>query len=358
MTDSDNTVNPKVQPVDAKKNLLLHDGNAATISGYLYQFHLWCKRTGYYMHLFKSHAAPMGSGKMALDSVQAVKFITGADSTGVSYDFYEPSPPTPDKVIEVNDQYASGTRKAGYNPLAKMPEEFYGAYIVAPHHVEAEEALLLQALASIFGPADISGKDIEDSEGNGLEYLSKLRARATAADGQSRALVSTTHSKHVDSGIRGEIDELKFTEWLKTYHDNKRCLTENQQKGISDDSEIEMISMVAYKDPSTRLRWEDKTAVARPASFDAACDLLIGILRSRILSEKLDQLSNGQTAAAAEETGKSSGLDAALAKVKKLEAALAKKSGRDPTPGCTPTPTRPGSFATPPPGGSSCTATR
>ena len=32
MTDSDNTVNPKIQPVDAKKNLLLHDGNAATIS--------------------------------------------------------------------------------------------------------------------------------------------------------------------------------------------------------------------------------------------------------------------------------------------------------------------------------------
>ena len=110
MTDSDHTVNPKILPVDAKKNILRHDGNAATISGYLYQFHLWCKRTGYYMHLFKSHAAPMSGGKMALDSVQAVKFITGADSTGVSYDFYEPSPPTPAKVIEVNDQYASGTR--------------------------------------------------------------------------------------------------------------------------------------------------------------------------------------------------------------------------------------------------------
>ena len=40
MTNSDNTVNPKIQPVDAKKNILLHDGNAATISGYLYQFHL------------------------------------------------------------------------------------------------------------------------------------------------------------------------------------------------------------------------------------------------------------------------------------------------------------------------------
>ena len=44
------------------------------------------------MHLFKSHAAPMSGGKMALDSVQAVQFITGADTTGVSYDFYTPWP--------------------------------------------------------------------------------------------------------------------------------------------------------------------------------------------------------------------------------------------------------------------------
>ena len=73
----------------------------------------------------------MSGGKMALDSVQAVQFITGADTTGVDYDFYSPSPPTPAKVEEITDQFRLSTRKSDSVPIAKMPEEFYGAYIVA-----------------------------------------------------------------------------------------------------------------------------------------------------------------------------------------------------------------------------------
>ena len=69
-------------PVDVEGDPILWDGNPATLEGVLHETARYYKRRGYYQLLLDSGAVLLSTGKIALDSVQAVQFVGGLMSSG------------------------------------------------------------------------------------------------------------------------------------------------------------------------------------------------------------------------------------------------------------------------------------
>ena len=93
-TLSTNTVNSDILvPHDTDKDPLMWNGNDAHIEGLLIECGKYYKRVGIFQPFFAHRAVSLPSGKVAVDSLSAVSFITGIiDDDPKSFD--DPCPPT------------------------------------------------------------------------------------------------------------------------------------------------------------------------------------------------------------------------------------------------------------------------
>ena len=104
----------------------------------------------------------------------------------------------------------------------------------------------------MFGHAEQSEALLEAADGSGLELISLLRARGNAADPRDKALVAAQFTGIVRDGVRGELSLATFSTFLKSYKAARRNIAPKSRP--SDDAEVEMISVIAIKDPATRAR--------------------------------------------------------------------------------------------------------
>ena len=70
-------------PVDIDNNPIKFSGNPAHILGVLAEVKDWTTRTGRYKALIENGAVLLSGGALAVDSVQAVQFVTGVQKDPV-----------------------------------------------------------------------------------------------------------------------------------------------------------------------------------------------------------------------------------------------------------------------------------
>jgi hypothetical protein len=310
-TESSSSVKTDLTPVYLDGTVIEWDGNNALILPLLHEFGKWSKRTGKFQSLFAHRAANLPNGKIAVDSVQAAHFLLGSATDNRSFD--KPCPPTPARIKEYNDD-ALALGLTALATLTSVPDDLKASVVVAPHAVSNECSKLLVALTAIFGHADSSETLIDAADGDGLKLLQALRARGANADRKDRALVVAKLANVIRTGVSGELTSITFAAFLKSYKAHKRSVPKDSQSTV--EAEVEMISLIATKDPNTREIYDLKTAAAQPADLDAAADVLLSILRGRKRVEEIDEVTNGSGAAslAAELTGSLSGAQAAAAR--------------------------------------------
>lgn len=310
-TESSSSVKTELTPVYLDGTVIEWDGNNALILPLLHEFGKWSKRTGKFQSLFAHRAANLPNGKIAVDSVQAAHFLLGSATDNRSFD--KPCPPTPARIKEYNDD-ALALGLSALATLTSVPDDLKASVVVAPHAVDNECSKLLVALTAIFGHADSSETLIDAADGDGLKLLQALRARGANADRKDKALVVAKYANVIRNGVSGELTSITFAAFLKSYKAHKRSVPKDSQSTV--EAEVEMISLIATKDPNTREIYDLKTAAAPPADLDAAADVLLSILRGRKRVEEIDEVTNGSGAAslAAELTGSLSGAQAAAAR--------------------------------------------
>ena len=149
--------------------------NDATIDGTLYEVGRFYKRSGLFQSYFRHHAVALSNGKLAIDSINSVYFISGKINDG--HDFDNPCPPTVERLAAYNaEATAAGTPTA--KPLKKIPDEFIHSTVIAEHTVEAEGAKVLRSLAHVFGHG-------ETSDDYPMISLTKLTGAATSSSSPS-----------------------------------------------------------------------------------------------------------------------------------------------------------------------------
>ena len=76
--NSDRPQLPKHQPVNIDGTPITWKNNPALLEGALYEAAQFYKRTGFFEALIENGAVSLSNGKTAVDTIQAVKFVSGS----------------------------------------------------------------------------------------------------------------------------------------------------------------------------------------------------------------------------------------------------------------------------------------
>ena len=277
-------------PVTIDKEPIIFEDNDATIEGILYEVGRFYKRTGLFQMLFKHRAVPLSNGKLAVESVNTVWYTSGKITD--PRDFNDVCPPTTTRYANtVRVMTRAGSTVPPDLTDKGVPKQLEHSVILAPHHVEASSALLLKSLGYVFGSAESVENLFDDADGCGLKLLELLRDRATKASPRDKALIAATHARIVREGVSGENTLPGFKSFLKEYKKAKRNLPAAVRQ--TPEAEVEMINLVAAKDPASREIYELRAEAKPPTTLAEASDILLLILRGRVRAEQIDEVTTG-----------------------------------------------------------------
>ena len=165
-TQADSTI--YLQPVDIDKNPIILDGNPAHIEGIMFEVGKFYRRKGKFQQLFKNHAVLLSNGKLAVDSVNAVHFVSGLVKDPETYTFDFPCPPTTGRIQLYDDAADLASTPKFKAPSGSLPDFISNQFVVSSATVEAEDAKLFQSLIQIIEDSDWASELEEQCGGSGL----------------------------------------------------------------------------------------------------------------------------------------------------------------------------------------------
>ena len=189
-TSSDKTI----IPTDIDNEPIKFSGNPANSLGIAAELSQFFSRTGRFLPLIKDGAVLLGNSKLAIDSVQAVQFISGVTQDPVDYGFTRPCPDTVSR-IKAYDEARTAGGKSSFTPIGSLPDDFKDQYVVSKYKISHEDRQLMLCIANVFEDSDQKDQMIHDCAGSGrtlITMLIELDKESTPAD---RALVTTRSSR-------------------------------------------------------------------------------------------------------------------------------------------------------------------
>ena len=87
-------------PTDTDKEPIKWDDNDATLEGVLHEVKQYCIRKNLFAALFEHRAVALSNGKLAVDHINSLQFISGALAD--PHDFDDPCPPTVRRIASFN----------------------------------------------------------------------------------------------------------------------------------------------------------------------------------------------------------------------------------------------------------------
>ena len=145
-------------PADVDGDLIEWDGNDGHLNGILHEVGKYYERKTLFKPLFENRAVVVKGGKLAVDSIQAYKFIAGLDNDPRSYD--DPCPPTAKRITEYSAR-RTASAKPVFDPITKEPDSFSSGYIVSKYSVENELGRLLTSLTHVIKNANCASALID-----------------------------------------------------------------------------------------------------------------------------------------------------------------------------------------------------
>ena len=272
---------------------ITYDGNPAHVEGILHELSEWTARTGHYVTLLENNAVLLANGKMAVDSVAAVLFVSGEKDDGGTYSFHAPCPATSERIKKF-DAEAARTSSATFTAPSKMPDEHAGSFIPSKFQVQAEDLRFLNSLSQIIADSDLRSDLIKRSGRSGRAFLTEFRKEGAKATAGDKTLVVTNLESYALSGHVGALTLTSFNSFLKNFYKLQRATPPSSRKPEA--AIFEMIKMVAIKDPEYRKEFKQELAIQKPANVTALTTLVREMLRSDQVYDQLDELRSGTTA--------------------------------------------------------------
>ena len=308
-TDGDSTLSntiDKLVPVTSDGiPIIWTDDNDAHIEGLLHEVGKFYRRTGRFQYFFKHHAAALPNGKLAVEDLQSAYIMS--EKIKDDYSFEKPCPPTAQRVAT----YDTATKTIGSpfygkkaipTNLTEIPAELKDTTVLSEHAVELEDSKLLTSLTHVFGHSISSDELIDEADGSGYKLLTALRKRAANANTKDKALVAAQYARVIRDGVPSgtELTFKTLKDYIKEYKAIKRNVPPTSRQ--SDAAEVDMIDLIAVKDPSVREIYDIKRTATPPTNLDSAVGLLSSILRGRARCEEIDEV-NSATASPAKSLG-------------------------------------------------------
>ena len=165
-------------PVSIDNVPIKYDGNPAHVAGVALEVMRFYERMGHFKPLLKMGAVLLPSGKLAIDSIQAIPFITDAVKDPVTYGFMDPCPRT-DQRIHAYDDDADLNSTPKFKRIMTAPSGSLDSVIVSLFTVEKEETALLNSFLQVFDSSctDCANELVEQAKGEGREFIRLFKGR-------------------------------------------------------------------------------------------------------------------------------------------------------------------------------------
>ena len=96
---------PSDHPVDSDNNLIEWDDNNASLGGILHELDLYYQRTQIFIPLIEHNASQLSNGKLAVESLNCIPFITGEQNDPRS--FVNPCPAIAARITQYDARTGS-----------------------------------------------------------------------------------------------------------------------------------------------------------------------------------------------------------------------------------------------------------
>ena len=277
-------------PTDTDGIPIKWDGNPAYLEGALYEASEFYKRTGLFEALIADGAVALSNGKLAVDSLQAISLVSGVVTSPITHDFFNPCPPTPERIIAFDAAATAASSPKYAAPSGGIPAEISSTFITARYTVIKEDRAFYASLSSIVHDADILSTFCIKSNSSGRTLIPIMLAYAASANATEKALVTTELTNFVYKGLTGEINIETFNNHLKEYYIIVRRKPSANRP--TDEDTLEMLRNIMNKNPSTRELFELKCAVSARVTLEAMVTLIRTMLRVRKAAAQLDELTS------------------------------------------------------------------
>ena len=179
------------------------------VEGILHELSEWTARTGHYVTLLENNAVLLANGKMAVNSVAAVLFVSGEKDDGGKYNFHTPCPATSERIKKF-DAEAARTSSATFTAPSKMPDEHAGSFIPSKFQVQAEDLRFLNSLSQIIADSDLRSDLIKRSGRSGRAFLTEFRKEGAKATAGDKTLVVTNLYTNDAATVLDQLNEPRF----------------------------------------------------------------------------------------------------------------------------------------------------
>ena len=147
---------------------------------------------------------------------------------------------------------------------------------------------LFGCLIQIVTDSDKRTRLEDHSGGKGTILLGLLRAESLTATQKDKVLVNEESNAHILAGVRGELTLASFNDYFRTF--NKLQLYLPIAARASDDTTIQMIHAIVFKDPGVNTIFELKFANAPHMQIDATVSTVREVLRSRMVAQEIHDI--------------------------------------------------------------------
>jgi hypothetical protein len=275
MSDIIDTPLDRLQPVTIDNKPLKYNDNPATIPGIKAAFEDWSVRTGTHQTYFKHGMVLIASsGKLAVESVDAVKFYKGeySDPKGTKpRGLSNPAPSTPARIAAINAAIADPAKHIKIDPSTRINRD--DPFIYSPELCTQANRDVHKSWSFVLGTAESTKNALKASMGMGIALmglLDDLYAKCTEAD---KALVTTKHNALAAAGIIGELSLESFRMFTEQYDESKLTLHPAIRKAV-EMQELQMVNTHMQREPEMRTAYEYRTLINPPTSYADACEIV------------------------------------------------------------------------------------
>ena len=233
-----------------------------------------------------------------MDSVKCVSFVSGAVDDPVAYDFFNPCPPSTERIAKYDAaQLAAGGGSAHppYTVPTSLNPEQSQQFTVSKYSVSAGDHEFHASLLSICDDSDLQLQFTAQSKSNGRSLIKIMTDYGNTATATDRALVSSELANFITKGLAGELVLKSFNSHYKEYQRLVRQKPPATRPSAEDTCEY--LRNIMHKDPEQRKAFE-LLSLVKPVGDDV--ELLVAqireLLRTNKTAEELDQMtSSGDT---------------------------------------------------------------
>ena len=178
--------------------------NPAYLPGIRYELGEYYKRKGLFQPLLEHRAVSLSNGKIAVETVESIKFLSGLVSSA-PHSFDAPCPPSPQRIAEY-DAAAAIQRALGRTTPAladiTIGPDISTNFFINKYQVAAEDARLLTSIGHIFEDSSKGSELLKKAGGSGLKMLELLAREETKVKPKDVTLVRMQLSEYTRGCLR------------------------------------------------------------------------------------------------------------------------------------------------------------